>query len=380
MAAVVTATAMPMQQQAMMATVPDGVAPGGQFMLQAPDGNQVLVTCPTENKAGDQVQFMVPMAAPMPQATATAMPAMQAMPMGAPAMQAQPMGAPMAMPMQMNAGVMTGGLPMYPGVSSHPAARGSSEMTQNATLSLPQPIKKTQWGNGKPTMPDKLQGSFHTGSPDAQYNFFAPNRDGVMSEADFDKATMLAGAIDAVDPFAPFLRGSAYPRLALDLDIAGRVAEVKDNMGNNALCYYFCCICVPVVGTCIVGCRAIGAGPALMCDYGDNAGAHMKVEPVASAHKLTLCEDCVVYERAAIRIIIEQGKRPSYLHFLKALTACDGVPLDRHQVSVCELLYGERYDGRISDRSPRTAPRLLLTPLLVLQVVGPLDGIQGRPR
>ena len=46
-------------------------------------------------------------------------------------------------------------------------------------------------------------------------------------------------------------------------------------------------------------------------------------------------------------LIIEQGKRPSYLHFLKALTACDGVPLDRHQVSVCELLYGERYDGRV---------------------------------
>ena len=154
MAAVVTATAMPMQQQAMMATVPDGVAPGGQFMLQAPDGSQVLVTCPTENKAGDQVQFMVPMAAPMPQATATAMPAMQA----------QPMGAPMAMPMQMNAGGFAGGLPMYPGVTSHPAARGSSEMTQNATLSLPQPIKKTQWGNSKPVNPDKLQGSFHTGS------------------------------------------------------------------------------------------------------------------------------------------------------------------------------------------------------------------------
>ena len=79
-------------------------------------------------------------------------------------------------------------------------------------------------------------------------------------------------------------------------------------------------------------------------------------------------------------LIIEQGKRPSYLHFLKALTACDGVPLDRHQVSVCELLYGERYDGRVSDRSQRTAPRLLLTPLLVLQVVGPPDGTEGRPR
>ena len=46
-------------QQAMMATVPDGVSPGNQFQLLTPTG-PMMVTCPPNAVAGQQIQVMVP--------------------------------------------------------------------------------------------------------------------------------------------------------------------------------------------------------------------------------------------------------------------------------------------------------------------------------
>ena len=72
---------MPMAaaQEAMMTTVPDGVAPGGQFQIATPSGLQMMVTCPPNNKAGDTIQIMVP-AAPAPVVVAaTPVPVVQPM-------------------------------------------------------------------------------------------------------------------------------------------------------------------------------------------------------------------------------------------------------------------------------------------------------------
>ena len=49
----------PQQQQAMMATVPAGVEPGGQFQLLTPAGAVMMVMCPSGVVPGQQIQVMV---------------------------------------------------------------------------------------------------------------------------------------------------------------------------------------------------------------------------------------------------------------------------------------------------------------------------------
>ena len=44
-----------------MATVPDGVAPGGLFHISTPSGAMMSVTCPPTSKPGDTIQVMVPL-------------------------------------------------------------------------------------------------------------------------------------------------------------------------------------------------------------------------------------------------------------------------------------------------------------------------------
>ena len=54
-------------QQPMMTTIPDGVAPGGQFQLQTPTGAMMTVTCPPGSGPGQQIQVMVPAVRATPQ-------------------------------------------------------------------------------------------------------------------------------------------------------------------------------------------------------------------------------------------------------------------------------------------------------------------------
>ena len=140
--------AVPMAQPAsvpMMATIPDGVAPGGQFMLQTPSGG-MMVTAPPGTKPGDSIQVMVP-------AASAAGPV-------------NPPGHPGAYSMS----------------GKHPEA-------QERTLHMPQPVYRTGKG-AAPANPDALTGHFHTESPHAQRMFLAPNENGIMTENDFDAATV----------------------------------------------------------------------------------------------------------------------------------------------------------------------------------------------
>lgn len=116
-----------------------------------------------------------------------------------------------------------------------------------------------------------------------------------MSEADFDAATTLAN-FETMDPLGPYLSGS--PELALDLDIDGRIADVVSNMKKNCACYIGCCVACLPLAPFILGCRAIGAGDPLLGGCGENEDTN-RIRESAAAHKLTLCADCIVYERTA---------------------------------------------------------------------------------
>ena len=105
--ATATAIAQP-QMTPMMTVVPDGVAPGGQFMVQTMSGC-VMVACPDTSKPGDQIQIMVPatMAAPQPTAVQT---------------------------------------PTFPSHPSAYAVDGSRPNLQNGIVSLPQPVYRSSDG------------------------------------------------------------------------------------------------------------------------------------------------------------------------------------------------------------------------------------------
>jgi hypothetical protein len=286
-ATVVTSTAMPMVvdatpvapvpvQTPMMVTIPAGVAAGGQFMVQTPDGSSMIVQCPPQNKEGDTVQIMVPSSASaMPVATACG-------------------GAP------------TGG--MGATAMSHPAP---GFFPASVVCTPPLPIRKSSMGS-KTANPDRYDGSFGTESPHATRRFLAHQLEGVCCEADFDRSTIVGGTVDAVDPFGGFLSAS-QPKMKLDVDVAGRVAELKAQMDKNCKCYAACCLLVPVGGFCAIFCRHLGQGPALMGGCGPLVEeAPLKEEERASAHSITLYDDHVVYERKA--------------YTTKAVRACTACP------------------------------------------------------
>lgn len=256
---VVSAVPVPMQQpaqQPMMVTVPDGVVPGGQFAVMTPSGMQMMVTCPNTSKGGDQIQIMAP-------------------------------AAPAAM--------VTPAAPQ-----SHPAARDRNNnfpSLQDCFLTLPQPIRRCGRGSGAPANPDALSHHFHTGSPHEVRSFLAPCYGGIMSEADFDSATM-AAMIDGNDPFAAYLSGS--PQLALDLDIEGRVKDAVSNLQKTCAMYAAMVAVMPPC-ICCLACRAAecnGAPPLASTGCGESPATD-RLRASAAAHKLTLCGDCIVYERAA---------------------------------------------------------------------------------
>jgi len=126
----------------------------------------------------------------------------------------------------------------------------------------------------------------HTGSPHITHQFYAPSAPiGVMSEADFGRACVVAGAIDASDPFGPHLKGAAAgARMTLDVDLAGRQAELQKNMNNN--CGHCCC------SFWCLGC---------LCPSQADKSCGEELTPTQrealEAHSVVLYDDCVVYTR-----------------------------------------------------------------------------------
>jgi hypothetical protein len=196
--ATATAIAQP-QMTPMMTVVPDGVAPGGQFMVQTMSGC-VMVACPDTSKPGDQIQIMVPatMAAPQPTAVQT---------------------------------------PTFPSHPSAYAVDGSRPNLQNGIVSLPQPVYRSSDGGNKLASPDALASSYATGSPDDTRQFFAPNTKGLMTESDFANAMSISG-IGNEDPFAAFLTGTK--ELELNVDAEGRAQEIINFRRNTCMCYIAC--------------------------------------------------------------------------------------------------------------------------------------------
>ena len=50
----------PVCQPQMVVTVPAGVGPGDAFVVIGPSGEQIMVSCPHESKAGEEILVMVP--------------------------------------------------------------------------------------------------------------------------------------------------------------------------------------------------------------------------------------------------------------------------------------------------------------------------------
>ena len=103
-----------------------------------------------------------------------------------------------------------------------------------------------------------------------------------MSEADFGRACVVAGAIDASDPFGPHLKGAAAgARMTLDVDLAGRQAELQKNMNNN--CGHCCC------SFWCLGC---------LCPSQADKRCGEELTPTQrealEAHSVVLYDDCVV--------------------------------------------------------------------------------------
>ena len=340
---VVEATAVPVPtQQAMTVVVPDGVTGGAPFMIQVPGGGMMQVTCPPQSTAGEQIQVMVPASAMMP----VAMPGAGATPVGAPMMGAPMMGAGVQMmpttvqPMMAALGV--GG--------SHPAAYGMDGQfpdPQSSSVAPPQPIRKKQpGGKSYPAPPDGFKAGFQTGSPHNTVAFFAPHSEGVMSEVDFDASLLTARINDSVDPFGAWLSGGV--ELALDLDVEGRVEEAVSNRKKNCYSYLACCVLCPPCGPCMIGCRALCGSENGDCQpLQGGCGENEKTEQLrvqASAHKLALHSDCLVYERAAYttRIVRNYTASDQYGHKFAACAEAEAqipagklsIPLGRASVSL----------------------------------------------
>ena len=248
----------------MAVNVPAGIGPGDAFTLQTPDGNMLQVTCPPDAMEGQVIHFKV-----QPQTMPAARgvhPATNAWRAATNARRAQQ---------------------MREFVFAH-VHDGSRPDVQDMTATLPEPVRTT--GSLKQ---DKMKSLYHTGSPHATRTFMAPNCDGIMSESDFDQATIVAG-VPPTDPFVGILNDAT--ELALDIDVEGRVAEVIANMKSN--CYGY--ICVALSPCCLIGqmtlfCSWIDRG--LLGSCGGENETTRSVRQVAQAHRLSLGVDCIVYER-----------------------------------------------------------------------------------
>ena len=137
--------------------------------------------------------------------------------------------------------------------------------------------------------PDGIRAGYGTASPEFRHYFTAPLESGAMAEAEFDRATVVAG-IDTSDPLASLLSGST--ELTLDLDVAGRLKEVDVNMCKN-LKYYIALSATGIGICCLLG-KPCWASPCT-----DPNSIKKLIEARATAHKLTLTSDALIFERTA---------------------------------------------------------------------------------
>ncbi len=289
MAAAVVSTA-PAAPTMMQVNVPDGVVGGQPIAVQA-NGQMMQVTVPDGLKPGDAFQVQVP----APVAPVAAVASSSSIPMAAAtvASSSVPFAASSVAPMGTAAldaqtralGVSPVGAMPQCGMS-YPAPP-SLVAPQGQTCTLPAPVRTSACPPGKqPVNASAPPTHTHTGSPHITHQFYAPSAPiGIMSEADFGRACVVAGAIDASDPFGPHLKGpAAGARMTLDVDLAGRQAELQKNMNNN--CGHCCC------SFWCLGC---------LCPSQADKSCGEELTPTQrealEAHSVVLYDDCVVYTR-----------------------------------------------------------------------------------
>lgn len=289
MAAAVVSTA-PAAPTMMQVNVPDGVVGGQPIAVQA-NGQMMQVTVPDGLKPGDAFQVQVP----APVAPVAAVASSSSIPMAAAtvASSSVPFAASSVAPMGTAAldaqtralGVSPVGAMPQCGMS-YPAPP-SLVAPQGQTCTLPAPVRTSACPPGKqPVNASAPPTHTHTGSPHITHQFYAPSAPiGIMSEADFGRACVVAGAIDASDPFGPHLKGAAAgARMTLDVDLAGRQAELQKNMNNN--CGHCCC------SFWCLGC---------LCPSQADKSCGEELTPTQrealEAHSVVLYDDCVVYTR-----------------------------------------------------------------------------------
>lgn len=222
-----------------------------------------------------------------------------------------------------NAPVVVAATPVMAPVGSHPAAHSTSgqyPMPQNSSVGLPQPVRSTAttttWSErlllGSDTFEDHqyvrvrgAQADPETNEDAGQYYetyFTAPNQYGIMSEADFDAATMCA-KLDGADPFGELL-GRSSAQMVLDSGVQGRVDEAVAIRRANCISFIVSCA-IPVLcpvdnckACCLLTCACLGKPEQLnqTANCCEDAITE-RLRSAAEAHTLRLHEDCIVFER-----------------------------------------------------------------------------------
>lgn len=210
------------------------------------------------------------------------------------------------------------------GVGSHPAAHSTSgqyPMPQNSSVGLPQPVRSTGNVNlqrpttwfGSDTFEEHQYVSVRGAQADpkthkdaGQYYetyFTAPNQYGIMSEADFDAATMCA-KLDGADPFGELL-GRSSAQMVLDSGVQGRVDEAVAIRRANCISFIVSCA-IPVltcpadnVKACCLLTDACRGKPEQLNQTANccEDAITERLRSAAEARTLRLHEDCIVFER-----------------------------------------------------------------------------------
>ena len=172
-----------------------------------------------------------------------------------------------------------------PGAMSYPAP--PSLVAPQGQTPLPAPVRTSACPPGKqPVNASAPPTHTHTGSPHITHQFYAPSAPiGIMSEADFRARVRRRRRDRRLRPVPPHLKGAGGgARMTLDVDLAGRQAELQKNMNNN--CGHCCC------SFWCLGC---------LCPSQADKSCGEELTPTQrealEVHSVVLYDDCVVYTR-----------------------------------------------------------------------------------